>query len=165
MALVLCADHEMNASTFTARCIASTGASLRAAVLGGLSALSGSRHGAMTTRVENLWRGLGEGPYGPALQQRLASGEDIPGLGHPLYPQGDVRAKILLEQILPSFPGARELIEQVRTLTGQEPSVDFALVVLRRHLRLPEGAAFTLFALGRSVAGLPTPWSRRSRGS
>lgn len=164
MALVLCADHEMNASTFTARCIASTGASLRAAVLGGLSALSGSRHGAMTTRVENLWRGLGEGPYGPALQQRLASGEDIPGLGHPLYPQGDVRAKILLEQILPSFPGARELIDQVRTLTGQEPSVDFALVVLRRHLRLPEGAAFTLFALGRSVGWIAHALEQAEQG-
>ncbi|WP_338419843.1 citrate/2-methylcitrate synthase, partial [Xylella fastidiosa] len=41
MALVLCADHELNASSFTARCIASTGASLRAGIVGGLAALTG----------------------------------------------------------------------------------------------------------------------------
>lgn len=164
MALVLCADHEMNASTFTARCIASTGASLRAAVLGGLGALSGSRHGAMTTRVESFWRGLGDAPLRPALQQRLASGEDIPGLGHPLYPLGDIRARILLERVLPRFPEAHALIAEVRALTGQEPSIDFALVVLRRHLRLPEGAAFTLFALGRSVGWIAHALEQAEQG-
>lgn len=75
MALVLCADHELNASSFTARCIASTGASVRAAVVGGLCALSGNRHGAATTRIENFWNGL-------------AAGETIPGFGHPLYGGG-----------------------------------------------------------------------------
>ena len=59
MALVLCADHELNASSFTGRCFASTNASLRAVVVGGLAGLSGERHGATTARGEALWDELG----------------------------------------------------------------------------------------------------------
>lgn len=151
MALVLCADHELNASGFTARCIASTGASLRAAVIGGLCALSGSRHGATTTRFESFWNGLTPGDYGGQLRQRLNAGETIPGLGHPLYPEGDIRAKALLDLILPDFANARALVAAGEDLTGHRASVDFALVILRRYLGLPEGTAFILFALGRSV--------------
>ena len=54
-ALNLCADHELNASSFTVRCVASTGASLQAAVVAGLAALSGPRHGGITERVESLF--------------------------------------------------------------------------------------------------------------
>ncbi len=54
-ALILCADHELNASSFTVRCVASTAASLHACIIGGLAALSGPRHGGMTLRVETLW--------------------------------------------------------------------------------------------------------------
>jgi citrate synthase len=59
-ALILCADHELNASSFTVRCIASTAASLHACLLGGLAALSGPRHGGITTRVETLWAEVGD---------------------------------------------------------------------------------------------------------
>jgi len=54
-ALVLSADHELNASTFAVRVIASTGASLAACVAGGLAALSGPRHGGVTAQVEALF--------------------------------------------------------------------------------------------------------------
>lgn len=151
MALVLCADHEMNVSTFTARCIASAGASLKAAVVGALQALSGSRHGGATTRVENFCDGLAPGDVARVLKARLAAGEEVPGIGHPLYPGGDIRARALLDRILPQDPQAADLVAAVEDLTGGRPSIDFALVVLRRHLGLPPGAAFTLFALGRSV--------------
>lgn len=164
MALVLCADHELNASSFTARCIASTGASLRASVLGGLAALSGGLHGAATMRVETFWRGLGAGGHADALKQRLAWGEDIPGLGHPLYPEGDVRAKALLQRILPDFPESAALMRAIQELTGRQPSIDFALVVLRRHLNLPEGSAFAIFALGRSVGWIAHALEQAERG-
>ncbi|TWB22025.1 citrate synthase [Nitrospirillum amazonense] len=152
MALVLCADHELNASNFTARCVASTGASLRAAVIGGLAALGGPRHGGLTARVEALWDEVGaDGETAARLRQRLARGEDIPGYGHPLYPAGDPRAAALLARILPLHPTWAVVQAQTQRLVGQPPVIDTALVALRRHLGLPMGAAFGLFALGRSL--------------
>jgi citrate synthase len=154
MALVLSADHELNASSFTARCVASTGASLRTAVVGGLAALTGGKHGGTTARVEALWDEVGDAAPAAKLRQRLARGEDLPGFGHHLYPQGDVRAALVLERLLPLHPEWRALIEEANELIGQQPSLDFALVAVRRHLGLPPGAAFGLFALGRSVGWL-----------
>lgn len=150
--LVLCADHELNASGFTARCIASTGANLQASIVGGLAALSGPLHGGTTARVEALLDML-EIAADPAqaLRERLARGDDLPGFGHHLYPQGDVRAQALLAGFLDAHPRWQLAITTVRELTGHAPSVDFALAALRRHLGLPAGSAFGLFALGRSL--------------
>jgi citrate synthase len=164
MALALCADHELNASSFTARCIASTGASLRAAVIGGLAALSGPRHGGMTARVESFWRGMEAGDIPARLRRRLSGGEELPGFGHPLYPEGDPRAACLLERILPRFPQARVLVTAAESLTGRVPNIDFGLVTLRRFLRLPEGSAFALFALGRSVGWIAHAIEQRTGG-
>lgn len=165
MALILCADHELNASSFTARCIASTGASLRAAILGGLCALSGGRHGGTTARVEALLDELGEtDDPEAALLRTLARDEKLPGFGHPLYPDGDVRAAALLAPILPRQPRWQALIVAVETLTGQRPSIDAALVLLRRHLGLPEGAAYGLFALGRAIGWIAHGQEQRADG-
>jgi citrate synthase len=165
-ALILCADHELNASSFTARCIASTGASLRSALVGGLAALSGSRHGGMTTRVEALWRSLeGDARPTPALRRMLAAGAELPGFGHPLYPEGDVRAAAILTRVAPRLPEAARIADAVYALTGRRASVDFALVALRRALRLPEGAAFGLFALGRSIGWIAQALEQRQDGS
>ncbi|MDA8443693.1 citrate synthase family protein [Paracidovorax valerianellae] len=164
-ALVLCADHELNASSFTARCVASTGASLRAAVVGGLAALTGGKHGGTTARVEALWDELDRSASPEQrLRQRLARGEDLPGFGHHLYPQGDVRAESLLRQLLPHNDHLKNWIAEAQALTGQRPSIDFALVALRRHLALPEGAAFGLFALGRSIGWLAHAMEQRHSG-
>lgn len=150
--LVLCADHELNASGFTARCIASTGANLQASIVGGLAALSGPLHGGTTARVEALLEMLKlAADPAQALRERLARGDDLPGFGHHLYPQGDVRAQALLEGFLNAHPRWQVAIATVRELTGHAPSVDFALAALRRHLGLPAGSAFGLFALGRSL--------------
>ncbi|MEE3625177.1 citrate synthase family protein [Nitrospirillum sp. BR 11752] len=163
MALVLCADHELNASNFTARCVASTGASLRAAVLGGLAALGGPRHGGLTARVEALWDEVGaDGDTAGRLRQRLARGEDIPGYGHPLYPAGDPRAAALLARILPQRPAWAVVMEQTQRLVGQPPVIDTALVALRRHLRLQPGSAFGLFALGRSLGWIAHALEQRA---
>ncbi len=147
-ALVLCADHELNASSFTARCVASTGASLKAVIVGALAALSGVKHGATTSSVETIWNSID--PV-KSLRDRVRTGDTLPGFGHPLYPDGDIRAKALLATIAPDFAEAAQLVEAARQLTGAEPSLDFALVALRRYLGLPEGSAFLLFAIGRSV--------------
>ncbi len=151
MALVLGADHELNASTFTGRCVASTDASLRAVVIGGLAGLSGGRHGATTARVEALWDELGTRDIERKMRERLSRGDDLPGFGHSLYPDGDARAAYVLARLLPRHPPWARMIDAGTALVGQKPSMDLALVALRRHLRLPMGAAFGLFALGRSI--------------
>ena len=150
-ALVLCADHELNASSFTARCVASTGASLKAIIVGALAALSGVKHGAATTRVEALWASTDSNDPAKSLRDRLKAGDTLPGFGHPLYPDGDIRAKALLSAIAPDFTEAVRLGDAAKELTGAAPSIDFALVAVRHYLRLPEGSAFIMFAIGRSV--------------
>jgi citrate synthase len=165
-ALILCADHELNASSFTVRCIASTAASLHACLLGGLAALSGPRHGGITTRVETLWAEVGKATnLDAALRARLERGDDLPGFGHPLYPDGDIRASAILESLHGRRQRWRPIAQAVEQLTGQRPSLDFALVALRRHLQLPVGAAFGIFALGRSIGWIAHALEQRSQGT
>ncbi len=164
MALILCADHELNASSFTARCVASTGTSLRASVIAGLAALTGGKHGGTTARVEAMFDEIGEQHVTDKMQQRLARGDDLPGFGHHLYPEGDVRAIALLEDILPQHPVWQEMIKSAHALIGHHPSVDFALVAVRRHLQLPVGAAFGLFALGRGMGWIAQALEQRATG-
>ncbi|MBB3213292.1 citrate synthase [Herbaspirillum sp. Sphag1AN] len=173
IALILCADHELNASSFTARCVASTGTSLRAAIIAGLAALTGGKHGGTTARVEALLDEIiGDAEQDPTqiahirdrLEQRLARGESLPGFGHPLYPQGDIRAQALLTSLLPHHPAWQECITVVFALTGQLPSLDFALAALRRHLQLPLGAAYGLFALGRGMGWIAQALEQRTNG-
>ncbi len=81
----------------------------------------------------------------------------LSGFGHPLYPQGDPRARLLLELLRECAPArsplgeVQALARAVRDTTGAEPTVDFALAAIERVLGLPVGAAFTLFAVGRVV--------------
>jgi citrate synthase len=144
-ALVLVADHELNASTYAARVVASTRAPLGACVLAGLAGLTGPLHGGMTDDVRRLVRE----PEG-AITTRLARGERIPGFGHPLYPDGDPRALALLERIHLK-PRWQRIIDTMQAATGVLPNVDFALLMLEKRYRLPQGAAFALFAVGRTV--------------
>ena len=162
---MLSADHELNASSFAARVVASTGASLRAAAIAGLAALTGPRHGGLTWRVEALFDALGDGDAEPALRKRLAAGEDLPGFGHPLYPDGDPRASALLARAYPHLPQARAIAEAAERLTGRRPSLDFALASVRRRLRLPLGHAFCLFALGRTAGWIAHGLEQRATGT
>jgi citrate synthase len=164
-ALILCADHELNASSFAVRCIASTGASLHACVLGGLAALSGPQHGGMTMRVESMWNEVGENGNPEAhLRGRLGRGEPLPGFGHPLYPDGDVRAKAILNQITGRRQRWNVLVRAVRDLTGLQPTVDFALVAMSRDLELPAGSALSIFALARSIGWIAHALEQRAEG-
>jgi citrate synthase len=153
IALVLLADHELNASTFAARVAASTGASLAAAALAGLSALSGPLHGGIAPRVEAFIAEAGRVGAEPAVRARLAQGLRIPGFGHPLYPGGDPRARALLAAFTP--PPAFEAVRAAgESLTGEAANVDYALTALVEALRLPGEAAFLLFAIGRCAGWL-----------
>ena len=146
--LVLLADHELNASTFAARVTASTGASLAAAALAGLSALSGPLHGGMAPRVWNLVDEARRIGPEAAVAGRLARGVTPPGFGHPLYPASDPRAAVLLGAFTPSaeMMGLRNCVEMT---TGEAPNIDFALVALADALALPDDAPFAIFAVAR----------------
>ena len=154
-ALVLVADHELNASTFVARCVASTAATPYAVVSAALSALSGRRHGGASARAEALFREIGAQEPLAAMAARLARGDPLPGLGQPLYPNGDPRAAAILAAITAALPerGARigAAAKAAHELTGEHPNIDFALGALTVALGLPPGAALGLFVLGRTV--------------
>lgn len=157
-ALIVCADHELNVSSFTARCVASAGSNPYSVVLGGLAAIEGVKHGGMSARVETLMNDVRRSRDLPrALSDRMRRGESIDGFGHRLYPNGDPRAALLMEMLAERFPKskelafARELAAAAEDLLGEKPTTDFALVVLARLLRLPPGSPLALFAIGRSI--------------
>jgi citrate synthase len=160
-ALVLCADHELNVSSFTARCVASAGATPYAVVAAGLAALQGARHGGLTGRVEALFDEVAAGDSARmTMAARLRRGEALPGFGHPLYPAGDPRGRLLLQLAAehgPSSPVvalADAMAEAALALLDERPTLDFGLVTLARLLRLPPGGPLTLFALGRTIGWL-----------
>ncbi|MBN9089260.1 MAG: citrate synthase family protein [Reyranella sp.] len=157
-ALVLSADHEFNASTFAARVVASTGANLHGSTIAGLAAINGPRHGGLTRRVATLFDSLKvEADPEAALAARLADGQDLPGFGHPLYPDGDVRAATLFALLretvanAPDLAFAERIADAGERLTGRRPNVDYATVTIERALGLPQDSALSMFLLGRTV--------------
>jgi citrate synthase len=152
-ALVLLADHELNASTFAARVTISTGASLAAGMLAGLVSLTGPLHGGASLSLNALIKSTEHLGIEAAVRQSLAQGRTLPGFGHPLYPDGDVRAAALLE-VLPSNEAYTQLMDYVERTVGERPNIDFALAVIAATFDLPVEAPFMLFALGRCVGWL-----------
>lgn len=152
-ALVLLADHELNASTFAARVTVSTGASLAAGVLAGLATLTGPLHGRAAAGVRELLDAARSQGAAAAVRDRLAQGRPMAGFGHPLYPAGDPRATALLQRLAVP-PELEQIRDAVEDLVGELPNIDFALAALTTAYRLPQEAPLVLFALARSVGWL-----------
>ena len=157
-ALVLCADHELPVSTFVARCVASSEATPYAAVVAGLSAMGGVKHGGQVELVEAFLREVeASGGAREAIAGRLRRGERIPGFGHSLYPGGDPRGAELLRLVKAAYPSSPQVArcatvaEEALELMGERATLDFGLVTLARALGLPPGGAVALFAIGRTV--------------
>src|SRR5437588_2033836 len=164
-ALILCADQELNVTTFTARCVASAGSTPYAVVCSGLSALQGIKHAGQTEWIEAFLRET-DAPSNvrSSMTSLLKRGEPIPGFGEVVpgfgsvfYPTGDPRGKLLLEltaQAYPQSPAvllAQRITEETNDLLGERPTIFFGLVTLARALNLPPGSAIALFALGRTI--------------
>lgn len=156
--LILCADHELNVSSFTARCVASAGATPYQVVIGGLAALQGAKHGRMADRVIWFLREVGHsGQARKVVAGRLKRGEAIPGFGHPLYPDSDPRARHLLDQVAAHYAHVPEVelilrvAAETEALLGKSPTVDFGLVAVAGALKLPLERAIILFSLGRTI--------------
>jgi citrate synthase len=158
--LVACAEHELNASTFAARVVASTGADLYASVLAALCSLSGPIHGGACDRIEKIFAELERGVKIDSIlagfnQQHLLP----PGFGHAIYPQGDPRA-VLLKKVASEIGRRRgkRLLEaalKVEELVWKRqrlhPNLDFYLTVCVRMLGFPPGLPAGVFALGRAA--------------
>src|SRR5262245_19729142 len=94
--LVLALDHGFNASTFTARVVASTGADVGSAIVAALGALSGPRHGGAPSRVLDMLDQIGTPERAEAwITDAIARGERIMGFGHAVYRTADPRSKML----------------------------------------------------------------------
>ncbi|TDK25104.1 helix-turn-helix domain-containing protein [Luteimonas aestuarii] len=159
-ALVVCADHELNVSAFAARVVASTGAHLHATACTGLAALSGPRHGGATARAHALIVDALDAPS-PAqhIAERWRRGDDLPGFGHALYPDGDPRATELLAMLratqnAAAMRGLEEMIEGAFDASGQRPNIDLMLAALCFVHGLPGSHALVMFAAGRLAGWL-----------
>jgi citrate synthase len=150
--LVLLADHELNPSTFTVRCAASTGISLYDAMIAGLVALKGPRHGGVGPLASRLVETLMEGDIAVIVRERVAQGERFPGFGHLIYAHGDPRAISLLDALAKAGADKRLTVEvpaRIAEATGAFVNGDYALAVLRRTLGMPTGSETALFAMSR----------------
>lgn len=172
LALVLLADHELNASSFAARIAASTDASLLACLTAALATLSGPRHGGACGRVEALLEEAASlGGAGDIVERRARRGDVVPGFGHALYPKGDPRARALLERAQLLATASPQVERRVRPALqlgrsmarqGLPATVDFGLVTLTLALGMRAGSAALLFALGRSAGWIAHVLEQRS---
>jgi citrate synthase len=164
-ALILCADQELNVTSFTARCVASAGSTPYAVICSGLSALQGVKHAGQIERIEAFLRETDNPDNVRAAMTSLLKrgepipgfGEVVPGFGSVFYPAGDPRGKLLLELTAQAYAQdptvllAQRVTEETLNLLGEHPTIFFGLVTLAHALRLPPGGAITLFALGRTI--------------
>ncbi|MBG0851997.1 citrate synthase/methylcitrate synthase [Streptomyces spinoverrucosus] len=115
--LISTIDHGFNASTFTARVVASTGADVAACLVGAIGALSGPLHGGAPSRALDTLDAIGTvDRIDPWIRERVLAGDRIMGFGHPVYRTEDPRSR-MLRGIAQQFGG---------------PLVDFAMEVERR---------------------------------
>ncbi len=183
VALVLLADHELNASSFTARVAASTDADPYACVAAALATLSGPKHGSASELIAQFADEVG-GPEQArnAVRTLRKRGEVPPGFGHPLYPAGDPRTKPLIaitKELIatsraPTVRRARTLLAIVDAVADaarreptkglSEPSVDVGLAALVAVLGAQPAAGPGLFAVARSAGWLAHALEQRAAG-
>ncbi len=161
--LVSTVDHGFNASTFTARVIASTGADLAACVVGAIGALSGPLHGGAPSRALDLLDAIGTpDQIEPYLRARIVAGDRIMGFGHPVYRTEDPRSR-MLKQTAQELGGelvgfAVEVERQVLALLAElKPdrelytNVEFFAGVVMEQCGLPREMFTPTFASSRVI--------------
>jgi citrate synthase len=162
IAMILHAEHEMNASTFTVRVIAGTGADMHAAIVGGIAALSGPLHGGANEAAMKLFEQWGSADRTPGeVRAMLERKEKLYGFGHPLYRAYDPRA-VILKRISREFsedagdPNWYAITEAAERTVFEEkglfPNVDLYSASVYRYLGVPTDLFTPLFASSR-IAG------------
>ncbi len=161
VALILHADHEMNASTFTARVIASTLSDMHSAITGAIGALKGPLHGGANEQVMRLLQSIpADASVEDEIRARLDRKERIMGFGHRVYKTWDPRAVILKrfskqlgeEAGDPRWYDMSEQIEHtVVAEKGLYPNVDFYSASTYHYLGIDTGLFTPIFAMSRVV--------------
>ena len=166
-ALILCADHELNASAFAARVVAAADAPLPNALLAALCALEGRRHGGASREVADFLDDIERVGARRACERVLAHRGRAPGFwgGHHLYPDGDPRAVELLRRLdLPARDPAAKAVAFMDELDAM-PTIELALAAFARRERLPRDGAFAVFAVGRSVGWVAHAFEAAAAGT
>jgi len=158
------AEHGMNASTFTARVVASTGADVAAALSAGVGALSGPLHGGAPSRVLHMLDAVeAEGDAERWVKRALDSGERLMGFGHRVYRAEDPRARVLRQTAREIGAPRLEVAEQLEQaalaeLKARKPdrvlatNVEFWSAVVLDYASVPPELFTPMFACAR-VAG------------
>ena len=162
-ALVLHADHELNASTFAARVVAATLSDIHSAVVAGIGALKGPLHGGANAEVMKMLLDFGAGAtpekVEATIRGKLAKKEKIPGFGHRVYHTMDPRA-VHLRQLSKDLgtrsgqPQWAEMSERIEAVVKAEkklnPNVDFFSASTYYALGIPVSLYTPIFAVSRT---------------
>lgn len=158
-ALVLHADHELNASTFSARVTIATLSDIYSSVTSAIGTLKGPLHGGANEAVMQMLSEIGTLEQAePYIQKKLANKEKIMGFGHRVYKNGDPRAKHLqkMSRQLGLMKGDTSLYdisvkveELVTSQKGLKPNVDFYSASVYTMLGIPRDLFTPIFAISR----------------
>ena len=161
--LVLLADHGLNASTFAARVVASTGSDLTSCVVGAIAALKGPAHGGATLAARNMLDKIGSAEKADSwLSEAHARHERFAGFGHRVYRTYDPRAKILREMAKTAAPElhrtaarteevALEILHEAHPERPNATNVDFWAAVVLTGAGIPKELFTTVFATSRAA--------------
>src|SRR5205823_2216235 len=162
LALILHADHELNASTFAARVTAATLADMYSAIVSAIGALAGPLHGGANEQVMKMLQKIGEPSRAEAyVTERLAAHQKISGFGHRVYRTEDPRATHLREMSrelggqssnLPWYEISRKLEEVVMQQKHLFANVDFYSASCYFTMGIPIDMFTPVFAVSR-IAG------------
>jgi len=166
--LVTTVDHGFNASTFTARVVASTGADAAACTVAGIGALSGPLHGGAPSRALDMLHAIGTlDAAEPWLRAALDRGDRLMGFGHAVYRGADPRSELLRDTVRDLADAGRDpalvdlavhvertaldLLTELRPNRAMGTNVEFYAGVLMKLVDLPPELFSATFAVARSI--------------